>query len=85
MHAALGEAGSPPLEWPEESLVRRVDTVDPSDLPPSPVPVLRASIEELAIHPDQDVARVSAHALLLSPTHRPDGWGRSRIEEDLRP
>jgi hypothetical protein len=82
--ARRGEAGSPPSQWPEESLVRR--RVDRSTLlmflHPQ-CPCSQASIEELGFILKQCGLRVSAHALLLSPIHRSDGWGKSAIEDAI--
>jgi hypothetical protein len=82
--ARPGEAGSPPSHWPEESLVRR--DVNRSTLlvflHPQ-CPCSEASLEELRLVLDRCGLRVSAHALLLLPIHRPGGSGRSKIEEEL--
>jgi len=79
-----GPAGSPPTWWPEDSLIPR--DADRSTLliflHPR-CPCSQASVEELAYILSQTRRRVTAHALLLSPTHPWREWGPSGVEEAL--
>jgi hypothetical protein len=79
-----GDAGSPPIRWPEDSLVRR--NVHRSTLlffVHPQCPCSRASVEELRYILSQCGNRVAAHAILLSPAHGAGSWGDSEIEQEL--
>jgi hypothetical protein len=79
-----GDAGSPPVFWPGDSLVRRV--VHQSTLlffVHPQCPCSRASVEELQYILSQCGDRVTAHAFLLSPAHSAGSWGDSEIEQEL--
>jgi hypothetical protein len=82
--ARPGEAGSPPVLWPEKSLASR-DVCRPTlliFLHPR-CRCSRASVAELGTIPSRMGHRVPAHALLFTPTHFPEGRGRSMIEDNL--
>jgi hypothetical protein len=82
--ARPGDSDPPPVGWPAESPIR-------PDVSRSTLliflhprcPCSRASVEELGYILSRCGHRVSVHALLYSPTHLPQGWGQSGIEQDL--
>ena len=81
MHGAHpGAASSPPTLWPEASPVE--PGVGRSTLliflHPG-CPCSGASVEELACILGETADRVTTYALLLSPAHSSEGWGRSSI------
>jgi hypothetical protein len=79
-----GNAGTPPLQWPEGSLIRRVGGRPTLLMFLHPgCPCSRASLAELAQIMSVGNGRVSAHALLCLPAQVPQRWGESTIEQDL--
>jgi hypothetical protein len=79
-----GDAGSPSVRWPEETPVRRAANRSTLLIFLHPFcPCSRASVEEFRYILSKCGQRASAHALLLAPSHRPEGWGRSELEQDL--
>jgi hypothetical protein len=85
VHASLpGDAGTTSVRWPEGSFIHRAGGLPTLLIFLHPhCPCSRASLAELAQIMSRCVGRVSAHALLLSPTQLPKGWGESAIERDL--
>ena len=79
-----GDAGSPPVRWPEDNPFRRDGHRSTLLIFLHPLcPCSSASVEELGYVLSQCGERVSAHAVLLVPSHRPEEWRRSPIEQEL--
>ncbi len=85
VHASRpGDSGTPSVQWPEGSLIRRVGGQPTLLIFLHPCcPCSRASLTELAHIMNRCGGRVSAHALLLRPARLPERWAESVIEQDL--